>query len=233
MEFFLMSEIPNPQQPNQPNFNQSAQVPPLSQQDPGQQPIPGGLPGQPVPQGEGSKKNMGLLIGGLLALAIAVIIVAVLFFSGIFGGSSRIDSADEFNQKVSDITADSNVNKCFNADETILAGEMDSLKQDVAEQLSVDPAQVSMLLCATFDTTSLEGAVDSDPEIADQVLLAVHTGEGSVADHVGNLQDTDLSIDSTGWGVYGENWLVYAEKVDQKVKDAAMDQLKGEEVPTS
>lgn len=73
--------------PNLPGAGQAAPTQGVPQPAPGTQ-APDTLIGGPMPQppADPKKKNTGLLIGGLLAIGIAIAILSGLIISGVFGG---------------------------------------------------------------------------------------------------------------------------------------------------
>ncbi|MBF0807271.1 hypothetical protein E4U03_01375 [Rothia nasimurium] len=82
-----MTNQPTTPDLNLPPAGQAAFTDGVAQPVPGTQ-APDTLIGSPMPQPPAGpkKKNMGLLVGGMLAIGIAIAILSGLMISGVFGG---------------------------------------------------------------------------------------------------------------------------------------------------
>lgn len=100
-----MTQQPINSDPNLPGTGQAASTQGVPQPAPGTQ-APDTLIGGPMPQppADPKKKNTGLLIGGLLAICIAIAILSGLMISGIFGGQ-RASSAGSRTQCIAPLAA--------------------------------------------------------------------------------------------------------------------------------
>ncbi|MDY6051310.1 MAG: hypothetical protein SPI83_02725 [Rothia sp. (in: high G+C Gram-positive bacteria)] len=226
---------PNPNQPTTPNAHQPAASQPApmggaAQPVPGTQ-APDTFVGAPVgqPPVNPQKKNTGLLIGGLIAVAIAIIIIALLFLTGVFGGSSKVSSYDKFKGGMQEATAGSAASKCLDSADTVIKSEMEDIKEEEAPNLNVNPEDIGIFMCSSVDLSNMMSMLEADDSTP--LVMGIYAEGNPTIDE--ELSDFSEADSENGWAVYGENWAIVGMNTEESVKAKLLDEFNGtESVPS-
>lgn len=221
-----MTQQPTNPEPNLPGAGQAASAQGVPQPAPGTQ-APDTLIGGPMPQppADPKKRNMGLLIGGLMAIGIAIAILAGIFLTGAFGGSSKVSSYDKFKEGMQEATAGSAASVCADSGDTILESALEESKQQGASDLGVAPEDINIYICSPADLSSFEGMMaidDSSPLIMGFYVNGASVDENQVAE----FSQSDFE---GGWVTYGENWMAVGVNAEESLKVSLLDAFNGKE----
>lgn len=226
-----MTQQPINSDPNLPGAGQTASTQGVPQPAPGTQ-APDTLIGGPMPQppADPKKKNTGLLVGGLIAIGIAIAIIAGFVLASIFGGSSNVSSYQKFQKAMQSASEKAGAGYCMDENDVAasLSEDLSDSKEYLATELGEDPIDFNIYYCSNIDM-SVEDAVEA-ADSYDLMIMGVYSNDVALSERrVLGFMGGELG--PTQWAAYGENWLVIGfdlKSVD--AKSAIVKKLNGETV---
>ena len=151
---------------------------------------------------------LGLLIGGGV-LVLAMIVVLVLFLTGVFGGG-KISSAEEMRESVREYAEEKGLEHCSDLEDTVLGAS------------SGLPEGLQTEVCSNVDLTSMEALtqMQETPEL----LMGMWSDEKSGTEELRDqLKDAPADL----WARHGEQWVVVGRNIPS---DGAEKAFGGEEI---
>lgn len=225
-----MTQQPINSDPNLPGAGQAAPTQGVPQPAPGTQ-APDTLIGGPMPQppADPKKKNTGLLVGGLIAIGIAIAIIAGFVLASIFGGSSDVSSYQKFQKAVQSASEKVGAGYCMDENNVAasLSEDLSDSKEFFATELGENPIDFNFYYCSNIDMSD-EDAIDvagSD----DLMIVGVYSNDVALREH--RILNLMQESGPTQWAAYGENWLVIGSGLESfDAQSVIVKKLNGEAV---